>query len=155
MPELFTKVLAEQLRGKTGLQIEEAEHGERLRPGRVYLAPGARHMGVAPATDGPPVIRLDEGPPIHHCRPAVDVLFADLAKVYGSATLGLVLTGMGTDGTDGARAVVRTGGTIFVQDESTSTVWGMPGSIAKAGLASRILPLGEVARAVNDAIGPA
>ena len=153
MPELFTRVFAEQLRTKTGLHVAEAEDGERLRPGRVYLAPGARHMGLSDGAEVPPAIRLHDSAPVHHCRPAVDLLFADLARVFGSATLGLVLTGMGSDGTEGARAIVRAGGAIFVQDETSSTVWGMPGSIAKAGLARRILPLGELATAVTEAVG--
>jgi two-component system chemotaxis response regulator CheB len=92
-------------------------------------------------------IRLDDGPPVNFCRPAVDVLFRDAAAVLGPAALAVVLTGMGSDGTQGAQALVEAGAAVIAQDEATSTVWGMPGSVAKAGLAHDILAL--------DAIGPA
>jgi two-component system chemotaxis response regulator CheB len=155
MPELFTRVLAEQLRIKTGLAVAEAEDGEPLQTGRVYLAPGGCHMGVTAAPDAGATIRLDGGEPVHHCRPAVDILFADLARVFGAASLGIVLTGMGRDGTEGAAAIVGARGTIFAQDEATSTIWGMPGSVVRAGLARRVLPLGDIAGAVGDAVGRA
>ena len=153
MPEVFTTVFAEQLRAQTGLAVAEALDGEALRPGRVYLAPGRYHLGVVGAESGP-VLRLDPGPPVHHCRPAVDVLFADVARVFGPAALAVVLTGMGSDGTAGAKALVEAGSSVIVQDEATSVVWGMPGSIAKAGLARQILPLEALAGAVKAAIGP-
>jgi two-component system chemotaxis response regulator CheB len=153
MPEVFTTVFAEQLRAQTGLAVAEAVDGEPLRPGRVYLAPGGYHLGLAGAESGA-VLRLDPGPPVHHCRPAVDVLFADVARVFGPAALAIVLTGMGSDGTAGAKALVEAGSHVIVQDEATSVVWGMPGSIAKAGLARQILPLEALAGAVKAAIGP-
>jgi two-component system chemotaxis response regulator CheB len=152
MPELFTAVFAEQLRNQTGLVVAEAQDGEALRNGRVYLAPGGRHMGLA-GQEGVPSIRLDAGAPVHHCRPAVDVLFADIARSFGPAALAVVLTGMGTDGTEGARALVSAGSSVIVQDEATSTVWGMPGSIARAGLAQQVLPLSLLGGAVREAFG--
>jgi two-component system chemotaxis response regulator CheB len=102
-------------------------------------------MGLSQA-DGKPVIRLGDEPPENFCRPAVDVLFREAASVYGASALALVLTGMGSDGTQGARQLSKAGAAVIVQDEATSVVWGMPGSIAKAGLARDILPL--------EAIGP-
>lgn len=155
MPELFTRVLAEQLRIKTGLAVAEAEDGEPIEAGRVYLAPGGCHMGITAVSDSGATIRLDRGEPVHHCRPAIDILFADLARVFGPASLGIVLTGMGRDGTDGAAAIVGARGTIFAQDEATSTIWGMPGSVVRAGLARRVLPLGNIAAAVGSAVGRA
>jgi two-component system chemotaxis response regulator CheB len=94
-------------------------------------------------------IRLDDSAPVNFCRPAVDVLFRDAAAVFGAAALSVVLTGMGSDGTHGARALVEAGGLVLAQDEATSTVWGMPGSIAKAGLAHEILPLDSIAPALK------
>jgi two-component system chemotaxis response regulator CheB len=153
MPELFTAVFAEQLRTQSGLAVAEAQDGERLQAGRVYLAPGRCHLGVA-ILGGRPAVRLDGGPHVAHCRPAVDVLFSDIARVFGPAALGIVLTGMGSDGTAGARALVEAGSTVIVQDEATSVVWGMPGSIAKAGLARDVLPISSIADAVRRTVRP-
>ena len=153
MPEIFTTVFAEQLRAQTGLAVAEALDGETPRAGRVYLAPGGHHLGVSVMGSGP-VLRLDAGPPVHHCRPAVDILFTDVARVFGPAALAIVLTGMGQDGTAGAKALVDAGSGVLVQDEPTSVVWGMPGSIAKAGLARQILPLPSLAGAVTAALRP-
>jgi len=107
-----------------------------------HVAPGGKHMLV----DGGsiPKIRLDDGPPINYCKPAVDPLFETAAKVYGSATLSLVLTGMGHDGAEGGRAVAAAGGTVLAQDEATSVVWGMPGATARAGVCSAVLPLDRI-----------
>jgi two-component system chemotaxis response regulator CheB len=146
MPPMFTGVFADHLRVQVGVRACEPEDGEPLVPGTVYIAPGGRHMGLSIGL-GDPVIRLDDGPPVNFCRPAVDVLFRDAATIFGAAALAVVLTGMGSDGTQGARALVQSGASVIAQDEATSTVWGMPGSIVKAGLAQNILPL--------DAIGPA
>ncbi|GJE55589.1 MULTISPECIES: protein-glutamate methylesterase/protein-glutamine glutaminase [Methylobacterium] len=146
MPPVFTAVFAEHLGARVGLPAAEAKADERLQAGRIYVAPGGRHMGLA---RGEPVIRLDDGPVVNFCRPAVDVMFFDAAAVFGAATLSVVLTGMGADGTAGARALVEAGGTLLAQDEATSTVWGMPGSIAKAGLAHGVLPLPEIGPALK------
>ena len=120
-----------------------------MRPGCVYVAPGGRHMGLARAGGSEPSIGLDDGPVVSFCRPAVDVLFRDAAALLGSAAIAVVLTGMGSDGTNGAKALVNAGAPIIAQDEATSTVWGMPGSIAKAGLATEILPLPRIAPALK------
>jgi two-component system, chemotaxis family, protein-glutamate methylesterase/glutaminase len=144
MPPIFTAVFAEQLRAQSGVMAREPQHGEKLVPGQIYVAPGGRHMGLARG-EGQPTIRLDDGPPVNFCRPAVDVLFRDAAAVFGASALAVVLTGMGSDGTHGAQALIEAGGAVIVQDEATSTVWGMPGSIAKAGLAQEILPLDRIA----------
>jgi len=92
-----------------------------------------------------PVVALDDGPPVHFCRPAGDPLFASAAQVWGGAVLALVLTGMGVDGAQGAAAIVAAGGSVVAQDETSSVVWGMPGAVARAGLCSAVLPLGRIA----------
>jgi two-component system chemotaxis response regulator CheB len=94
--------------------------------------------------DGTAVIVLDDGPPVHFCKPAVDPLFASAAEVWGSWNLGLILTGMGTDGADGASEIVKAGGSIIAQDEATSVVWGMPGAATAAGLCSAVLPIEQI-----------
>ena len=149
MPPIFTAVFAEHLATRTGLTAAEGKADERLEPGRIYVAPGGRHMGLTGGPGREPVIRLDDGPLVNFCRPAVDVLFKDAAALFGPATLSVVLTGMGSDGTHGARALVEAGGACLAQDEATSTVWGMPGSVAKAGLAQAVLPLPEIGPALR------
>ena len=140
MPAVFTAHLAEQLTKACGRPVREAPDGHELRPGDVFLAPGGRHLKVA--RSGQKVItKLDDGPPENSCRPAADVLFRSAAEVWGSHTLGIVLTGMGKDGLRGSEAIHASGGTILAQDEVTSVVWGMPGHVARAGLAEAVLPL--------------
>jgi two-component system chemotaxis response regulator CheB len=155
MPPVFTAVFAEHLRVQTGLPATEAQAGERLVPGKLYVAPGGRHMGLAREAGGAMSVRLDDGPLVNFCRPAVDVLFRDAAEMFGSSALALVLTGMGSDGTAGAKALVEAGAPVLVQDEATSTVWGMPGSVAKAGLAHDILALSAIAPAIRQHLGSA
>jgi two-component system, chemotaxis family, protein-glutamate methylesterase/glutaminase len=144
MPPTFTMVLAEHLRRVSGRGAHEAEHGEPVLAGGIYLAPGGRHMRVV--RDGDIVkIALGDDPPINFCRPSVDPLFSSAASVWGESVLALVLTGMGTDGTRGAADIVAAGGSVIAQDESTSVVWGMPRSVAQAGLCSAVLPLDQMA----------
>jgi two-component system chemotaxis response regulator CheB len=143
MPPTFTAVLAEHLARASGRPAAEAKDGEPIRAGRIYVAPGRFHMRVD-RRKGDPVIALDDGPRINSCKPAVDALFSSAAAVWGQWNLGLVLTGMGTDGTRGAVALVGAGGRVLVQDEASSVVWGMPGSIAHAGLAAAVLPLAQI-----------
>ncbi|WP_246685172.1 chemotaxis-specific protein-glutamate methyltransferase CheB [Methylobacterium sp. WL69] len=151
MPPVFTAVFAEHLGARTGLPAAEGKADERLQPGRIYVAPGGRHMGLTGTPGRPDVaIRLHDGPVVNFCRPAVDVLFQDAAAIFGAAALAVVLTGMGADGTGGARALTEAGAAVLAQDEATSTVWGMPGSVAKAGLAQAILPLSEIGGALRN-----
>src|SRR5205085_1381537 len=135
MPPTFTTILAEHLARTSGRPAAEARDGELIRAGHIYVAPGGLHMRVA-RRDGLPVIGLDDGPPVHFCKPAVDPLFASAAAVWGSWNLALVLTGMGADGARGAAQLVAAGGGVIAQDEASSVVWGMPGRVAQAGLAS-------------------
>ncbi len=152
MPPTFTTILAEHLGRVTGRLVREAEDGEPIRAGRIYVAPGHRHLKVE-RVKGQAVAVLDDSPPVHFCKPAVDVLFSSAAAVFGGGVLGLVLTGMGNDGTRGGADIVNAGGRIIAQDEATSIVWGMPGSIAQAGLCSQVLPLPQIAPAIARAFG--
>jgi two-component system chemotaxis response regulator CheB len=147
MPELFTKLFAERLNGRCALQVREAVEGEPVRAGSMYIAKGNWHMEVlSGARIGlPPTLHLSQGPPENHCRPAADVLFRSAAAVYGAGVLAVVLTGMGTDGMLGARFIREHGGSVLAQDQASSAVWGMPGAVANAGLAHKVLPLNAIA----------
>jgi two-component system chemotaxis response regulator CheB len=144
MPPTFTAILAEHLARITDRPVREARAGEEIVAGTVFLAPGGKHMKVA-RRDGGAAIALDDGALINFCKPAVDPLFSSAAAVWGSKTLALVLTGMGSDGLRGAREIVSAGGHVLAQDEASSVVWGMPGQVAQAGLCSAVMPLGEIA----------
>ena len=143
MPPTFTAILAEHLTRSSGRPASEAAAGELIRAGHIYIAPGGRHMRVT-RRDGEPVIALDDGPVVNFCRPAVDPLFSSAATVWGPWILAVVLTGMGSDGTRGAAEIVAAGGGVIAQDEASSVVWGMPGSVAHAGHVSAVLPLDQI-----------
>lgn len=145
MPPTFTTILAEHLARLSNRPVREAIDGEEINAGTVYLAPGGKHMAVKRREGGVPVIALDDGPLINFCKPAVDPLFSSAAEVWGQKVLALVLTGMGSDGLRGSQAIAAAGGSILAQDEATSVVWGMPGQVAHAGLASAVLPLNDIA----------
>ncbi|HEY1474497.1 MAG TPA: chemotaxis response regulator protein-glutamate methylesterase [Pseudolabrys sp.] len=144
MPPTFTTILAEHLARIANRPVREALDGEEVNAGTIYLAPGGRHMSVV-RRDGIAAIALGDGPLINFCKPAVDPLFSSAAEVWGAKVLGLMLTGMGSDGLRGAQAIAAAGGAILAQDEATSVVWGMPGQVAHAGVCSAILPLDEIA----------
>ena len=149
MPPTFTTILAEILERAAGRPAQEAIEGEAFHPGRIYIAPGGRHLRAV-RRNGVPAAALDDGPPINFCKPAVDPMFSSAAAAWGSANLALVLTGMGSDGMRGAGDVVAAGGSVIAQDEETSVVWGMPGSVTKAGLCSAVLALDQIAAKLND-----
>ena len=171
MPKLFTGALAERLDKCCALRVEQAYDNAAIRPGTVWLAPGDAHMEVAPrramgdekrGADGcSSRVRLHQQEPLNHCRPSVDYLFFSAARMYGAGTLALVMTGMGADGLNGARAVHEGGGVVLAQDEATSAVWGMPGRVSEAGIANATLPLWGIASCVeaeskrgeDDAVG--
>jgi two-component system chemotaxis response regulator CheB len=143
MPPTFTVILAEHLARIAKCPVREARDGEEINAATTYIAPGGKHMKVT-RRDGIAVIALDDGPLVNFCKPAVDPLFASAAQVWGYKVMALVLTGMGSDGLNGARAVVAAGGHVMAQDEASSVVWGMPGQVAQAGLCSAVLPLKEI-----------
>jgi two-component system chemotaxis response regulator CheB len=160
MPEVFTRLLAERLSRRCGLRVSEAAEGTPATAGCIYIARGNWHMEALPAArPGAPVtIHLTQDPPENHCRPAVDTLFRSTARVYGSGVLAVVLTGMGYDGLAGSRIIREQGGSVLAQDQATSTVWGMPGAVAQAGLAYKVLPLAaiapEILRVAGRAVAP-
>lgn len=147
MPEGFTTQLAARLDRESPLRVSEAKGGEAVTAGGVWLAPGGKHLEVVAKGSGL-VTRLTDGPLENSCRPAVDPLFRSAARAVGANALAVVLTGMGQDGLEGARAIRAAGGRVLVQDQATSVVWGMPGAIAKANLADEVLPLEAVAPAI-------
>ncbi len=140
MPATFTTILAEHLDKALPMKVQEAKDGMLIESRNVYIAPGDWHMTVK----NDPIckqLKLDQGPQVNWCRPAVDPLFKSAAEVYGNHALAVVLTGMGHDGRDGAQALVNVNASVMVQDEATSVVWGMPGAVAEAGLAEIIKPI--------------
>jgi two-component system chemotaxis response regulator CheB len=151
MPATFTTILAEHLGQASGMPAAEAKDNEPVVPGRIYVAPGDFHMTVQ-VEGGRKVMRLDKNPPENFCRPAVDPMLRSLAKAYNGKVLTVILTGMGQDGLRGGRELSAAGGVIAAQDEATSVVWGMPGSVASAGLCSAVLPLSDIGPYVRKAI---
>jgi two-component system chemotaxis response regulator CheB len=143
MPPLFTRLLAERLNATCQLKVEEASEGDAVEAGKILIAPGDFHMKVA-SKGGVVRVCLDQSPRQNSCRPAVDALFASVAELYGGAVLAVILTGMGQDGLRGVEILKARGARILVQDEASSVVWGMPGAVANAGLADRVLPLDQV-----------
>jgi two-component system, chemotaxis family, protein-glutamate methylesterase/glutaminase len=151
MPKMFTKILAEHMSGHTGAKVVEAGHGMAAEPATFYIAPGDFHMTVEKVA-GVTRIRLNQDPPENFCRPAVDPMFRAAARVYGNRALAVVLTGMGQDGCKGVAELAPTGALTIIQDEETSVVWGMPGAVARAGLANVIKPIDRVAPAILDVL---
>lgn len=149
MPPRFTTSLAEHLSRVGGRPAAEAVDGETVRDGRIYVAPGDWHMIIEGSN--PPKLRLVQSPPVNFCRPSADPMLHSLTTVYGGGILCAVLTGMGSDGLAGAGEVVAAGGTVIAQDQATSVVWGMPGSVANAGLCSAILPLDAIGTYIRKA----
>jgi two-component system chemotaxis response regulator CheB len=147
MPATFTAILAEHLTRATGRPCAEARDGDVLDSARMYLAPGNYHMTVE-REQNKFVLRINQGPPENFCRPAVDPMFKSVSRCFGSAALGLILTGMGQDGLKGSEELVKNGGTIVAQDEESSVVWGMPGAVALAGLCSAVQPLKNIGQTV-------
>ncbi len=145
MPQGFTRALAQMIARVTPMTVKEGEHGEPITDGVIYIAPGGSHMIVERGRDGKPTVQLHQGPEVNWCRPAADPLFFSAAEVWGGATAGVILTGMGHDGREGARALVARGAQIIVQDEASSVVWGMPGSVVLAGIPADIHPLSNMA----------
>lgn len=159
MPKLFTGALAERLNKTCSLRVQEAYEGAVVRPGVIWLAPGDAHMEVAPRktmlgekTTRGSRVHLHRQAPLNHCMPAVDYLFFSAARVYGAGALALVMTGMGSDGLDGARSVHERGGVVMAQDEATSAVWGMPGRVTEAGIADATLPVTAIADALRQRV---
>lgn len=152
MPPTFTTILAEHLTRLAGWSCREAVDGDPLVARQILVAPGDRHM-IVEAGRGGANVRLSVDPPENFCRPSVDPMLRSVAAVFGARSLAVILTGMGSDGCEGARTVVAAGGTLIAQDEATSVVWGMPGAVATAGLCSAVLPMNELAPAIAKYAG--
>lgn len=147
MPPVFTARLAKRLDKNCQVRVSEGVSGASIKPGQVWIAPGDFHMVLE--REGTRVkIRTNQDHPENFCRPAVDVLFRSVAKIYGAGTLGVIMTGMGQDGLHGCGCIREAGGKIFVQDQATSVVWGMPGMVANAGLADLVLPLNQLQKEI-------
>lgn len=142
MPPGFTRSLAQRLDQASSVEVKEAQEGDLLSAGRALVAPGDYHMTVSRAG----VVALSKGPRIMGLRPAVDVTMESAASVFGPSCIGVILTGMGSDGTRGAALIKDAGGKVIAEDESTCAVWGMPRSVIQAGKADRIVPLQQVAQ---------
>jgi two-component system chemotaxis response regulator CheB len=144
MPPMFTRMLAERLSAQCPIRVQEGASGTSPLPGNAWIAPGDYHMIAL--RDGSQVrLLVHQDPPENSCRPAVDVLFRSVARTFGERALAVVLTGMGQDGLRGCEAIREAGGQVLAQDEASSVVWGMPGYVARAGLADRVLPLPLIA----------
>jgi two-component system, chemotaxis family, protein-glutamate methylesterase/glutaminase len=152
MPTGYTELYARSLNEASRLAVAEAHEGDLLRPGVALLAPAGHHLSFHRAADGTVSTHLDLRPLDTPHRPAVDVLFQSAAEVFGSRVLGVVMSGMGSDGTKGAAWIKAQGGMIFTEAEETCVVYGMPRSVAEAGLSDRSLPLTALARAILEAL---
>jgi two-component system chemotaxis response regulator CheB len=144
MPPTFTTILAEHLARSSHRPAREGIHGELIKAGQIYLAPGGCHMRVV-RQGANPAIALDDGPAVNFCKPAVDPLFTSAIDIWQNGILAVVLTGMGSDGMRGGKDIVAAGGNVIAQDEASSVVWGMPGAAAHAGICAAILPLNQIA----------
>ena len=145
MPPTFTTILAEHLARASGRVAREARDGEPVEAGRIYLAPGGFHMKVV-KSGASVVIQLDDGPKVNFCKPAVDPLFFSALDIWHGGVTAAILTGMGSDGLHGSKALVAAGGNVIAQDEASSVVWGMPGAVANAGICCDVLPLNQISQ---------
>lgn len=152
MPAGFTTSLAERLDRRSALPVVEASDGDTVMENRVYVAPGGRHLQVSSGTDGSTRFDVRDEAPLHGVRPSADILFRSIAQLFGPASAGVVLTGMGRDGSEGLRAMRLVGAYALVQDEQTSTVYGMPKTALGVAGADTIVALPEMASAIVRAL---
>jgi len=151
MPPIFTGLLADRLNKGSKLTVKEASAGDRPTPNGCWLAPGDYHMVLERNQTGVS-LNLNQEPAENSCRPAADALFRSAVRAYGPNILGVILTGMGQDGLRGCEAIAEAGGQVIAQDEATSVVWGMPGAVAVAGLADKVLPLDAIAAEITNRV---
>ena len=152
MPASFTPAFAARLDQQCALRVKEAQDGDALQAGQVLLAPGGRQMTVQ-QRNGKVQVTISDGNPALHYKPCADVTFESVAAVFGGKTLAMVLTGMGADGREGARALKQHGGLIWTQDEASSVIYGMPMAVAEAGLSDQVLSLREIGPALAQVGG--
>lgn len=149
----FAGFFADHLNRTLRREVILASEGQVLANNTIYIAPGDHHLHVSLEREGL-TCRLTESPPVNGCRPAVDELFRSCAKCLGDQCLAIVLTGVGRDGTSGAEALRHRGACVLVQDEASSVAWGMPGSIARAGLATAVMTVDQIARYISSTLEP-
>ena len=149
MPPMFTKSLANSLNNKSALEVIEAQQGDKIEIGKIYIAPGGQQMKIVAGRDGiSREIKLTDDPPVNSCKPSVDYLFASIAQHYAGRATGVIMTGMGSDGTEGLKQMKNTGSLIIAQDEATCTVYGMPKKPAEEGITDTIAPLNKIAQEI-------
>jgi len=151
MPPKFTESLAESLNAKTRFQVIEAKNNQTIEQRHVYIAPGGKHMLIR-KKHSQISIQTNDNPPVHGCRPSVDILFQSAADVLGRDVIAVILTGMGTDGTEGLSSLKKHGVHVIAQDEASSVVWGMPGSAVRAGLVDDVQPLEKIPECIANVL---
>jgi two-component system, chemotaxis family, protein-glutamate methylesterase/glutaminase len=151
MPKGFTLSFAERISWETGIRAKEAEEGDIVSNGKGFVAPAGSHM-VLTKNGNQVKIRLTQDPPVNFVRPSIDVTMLSAVEIFGKDIIGVILTGMGKDGLEGAKKIKEAGGKLLIQDEESSVVWGMPGSVSKAGLTDGALPLSQIAEALIKSI---
>ncbi len=152
MPTMFTTMFADHLKRSLTMDASEAQHGEAIEKGRVYVAPGGKHLRIERTTTNIRVV-IDDSPPVNFCKPSVDMTLTSVSRVFGPGSLAVILTGMGSDGLQGAAQIVEAGGNVIAQDEASSVVWGMPGVVARRGLCAAVEPIDRLARIINMTAG--
>jgi two-component system chemotaxis response regulator CheB len=152
MPATFTGILAEHMASSSGLPAAEGKDGEKVEAGRIYIAPGGRHMLVE-KRGADRFIKITDDPPENFCRPAVDPMFRSISAAYGAKVMAIVLTGMGSDGGKGGGVIAKAGGLLYAQDEASCVVYGMPAAAAATGLCKAILPLTEIGSLIRKTVG--
>ncbi len=146
MPPLFTKSLANSLNKKSKIEVVEAQNNDKIEPGKVYIAPGGKQMKIVAGADGiSRKLKITDDPPINSCKPSADYLFSSIAQHYVGRATGVIMTGMGSDGTEGLLQMKNTGSLIIAQDEATCTVYGMPKKPTESGITDVIAPLNKIA----------
>ena len=154
MPPMFTAVLAESLQKKSPLTVVEAHTEQVLENNTVYIAPGGKQMKIArQGAQKRPTLLITDDPPEHHCKPSVDYLFRSVAQVYGNRALGVIMTGMGSDGTSGLQLMKQQGARVMAQDEASCVVFGMPAEAIKAGVVDVVIPLEKMAEEIGKHVG--
>jgi two-component system chemotaxis response regulator CheB len=152
MPPMFTKSLADDLNRRCALRVYEASDGQTVSPGNVLIAPGGKQMKIE-RTGGHIAVHITNDPPENSCKPSVDYLFRSVSEIYGKKALGVIMTGMGNDGTRGCREMKQQGAMIIAQDEATCVVFGMPKGPIDEGIADVIAPLGDIASEIVRLVG--
>ena len=150
MPKFFTKPFAERLNQLCPLEVREAEEGDEVLPGVVLIAPGGQHLTLEKRGSGKVTIHVSEEPSNYPYHPSVDLMMQSAAKIFGSTTVGLIMTGMGQDGLEGVQAIKARGGQVLAQDSASCVVYGMPKAVIEGGRADKVVPLLHMAREVMD-----